>query len=265
MKTILIDDEPYALRYLENMCGKIGGIEVSACFQTAVDALAYLKTHHIQLVILDIEMPGMTGIEAVETIRENCGDIGIIFVTGYEEYALPAYQQEAVAYLLKPAQEEELIRAVRRAMILYSVGRKKRVRVHTFGYFGLSIDDTPIHFSNSKSKELLALLVDAQGTVLTMEQIISVLWEERPYDNLVKQAYRKAVMCLNQLCRQYEVSFFVSLRASCSLKTEELDCDYFHFLKKDKEALESYQGEYMKDYGWSEYTIPKLDKIKGTL
>lgn len=260
MKTILIDDEIFSLQYLTELCMQIPELEICGQFQNAADALAWLRDNRTDLVLTDIEMPGLNGLDAAGRIQQLCPEAGIIFVTGYEEYALKAFKMEAISYLLKPCTLSELKSAIGRAQKLLPPP-KKRIMIRTFGTFSVIVDGNPLHFSNSKARELLALLVDRQGGVLTMEQAVDILWESRTYDDMVKRLYRKAVSYLHQLFQEHHLHFFVSNRGCCHVLPEETDCDYYRFLKGDHEAVMNYNGEYMSDYSWAELTNGKLNTI----
>lgn len=257
MKTILIDDEYLSLQYLQRLCLQIPDLEIEQTFSDAKTALCYIEKNTVDLMITDIEMPGFTGMEAVWKIREKHPNMGIIFITGYEQYAFEAFQVHAVAYILKPCSVEDLIGAVERAKVLNV--KKNEITVKTFGLFSLFLNGKPCNFSNRKAQELFAYLIDANGGVVSMEQIIDVLWEERNYDGNVKRLYRKAVSYLN--CMFDGMEFFVSERAKCYIVPDKIDCDYYRFLKNPNGEAEFYNGEYMSQYSWAEATNGKINRI----
>src|SRR5690625_3337038 len=104
MRTILVDDEPLALDYLEIQLDKIKDITVVEKF-TNLDILDHVKLiENIDLVFLDIEMPGKNGLEIAEQLLEVNPTLEIVFVTAYDEYAVQAFELNALDYLLKPIQ-----------------------------------------------------------------------------------------------------------------------------------------------------------------
>ncbi len=112
MKCIIVDDEPYSRKRIQKMIQKLPLFSVSGQFGDAKSALEFLNGNTVDLIFLDIEMPGMTGIEFAKALPEKTM---IIFTTAFSEYALESYELEAVDYLLKPINEERLIKAVNKA------------------------------------------------------------------------------------------------------------------------------------------------------
>lgn len=259
MKAIIVDDESYCADYLERLCTDMRGLTIVGKFLNVPDAQEYLSMNTADLVFLDIEMPGINGIDAMKELRLLCPGLGVIFVTGYEQYAMQAFKADAVSYLLKPCDAEELSHAVEKAAKLLPPA-KKRLEIRTFGHFAVFIDGEAFRFSNTKAKELLAFLVDQRGREVSMEQAINLLWEDRPYDNMVKQLYRKAVICLNQMSSQNDLNFFASNRGSCHIIPSAMTCDYYEFLAGESKAGERYNGEYMADYSWGEVTLCSIER-----
>lgn len=257
MKAVIVDDESYSADYLEKVCLEVEELEVAAKFQNVFDAIDFVLQNDVELIFMDIEMPGMNGIDAVRKMHSQKQGLLFVFVTGYEQYALDAFKEDAVSYLLKPCEAYDVRRAVERAKRLLPVA-SKRVEIKTFGRFSMFIDGIPYRFSNAKAKELLALLIDRNGSVVTMEQAVDVLWEDRPYDAMVKQLYRKAIISLNQLMNGFDLDFFKSNRGSSYIIPSKLDCDYFRLLSGDRKVQRLYNGEYLLDYSWAEETNAKI-------
>ena len=99
VKSIVIDDEPLAIEIIEDFAAKLPFLEVSCTFTNPLKAIELIKNKKIDLIFLDIQMPELTGIQLINTLKDVPY---IIFTTAYEEYALKSYELEAVDYLLKP-------------------------------------------------------------------------------------------------------------------------------------------------------------------
>jgi len=112
LKTIAIDDEPLALSLLSGYVEKTPFLELLGTFDNAMDALDFLHHEQIDLILVDIQMPDLTGIEFTRML-----DAGpkIIFTTAYAQYALEGFKLNATDYLLKPFSYEEFLKAVQKA------------------------------------------------------------------------------------------------------------------------------------------------------
>lgn len=111
VKCLLVDDEPLAIKLLENHIAKIASFEVVATCNNAMKALEILNSQPIDLLFLDIKMPTMTGIEFLRSLRNPPKTI---FTTAYREYALESYDLDVADYLLKPITFDRFFRAAQR-------------------------------------------------------------------------------------------------------------------------------------------------------
>ncbi|MGN7456423.1 response regulator [Paenibacillus pasadenensis] len=114
MRAILIDDEEIALDVLEIKLNEAGGVDVVGKFQRVADAISQCGALQPELLFLDIEMPGMNGLEAAAALRAVCPDAEVIYVTAYHHYAVDAFGTEAIGYLLKPVAKDKLLQALSR-------------------------------------------------------------------------------------------------------------------------------------------------------
>ncbi|MDQ6901834.1 MAG: LytTR family DNA-binding domain-containing protein [Bacteroidota bacterium] len=98
-KAIIVDDEPMARSFLERYCEKIGNIEVCGSFPSAETALDFLKANEIDILFLDVEMPGSNGFQLLDQLQYMPK---IILISSKTEYAFDAFQYNVVDYLKKP-------------------------------------------------------------------------------------------------------------------------------------------------------------------
>jgi two-component system, LytTR family, response regulator len=108
-RCLLVDDEPLALKVLENHIQQLPGLSVIASCHNALDAMQCLQQHVIDLMFLDIQMPRLLGTSFLRTLRNPPK---VIFTTAYKEYAVEAFELDAIDYLLKPVSLERLIKAL---------------------------------------------------------------------------------------------------------------------------------------------------------
>lgn len=111
IKCLLVDDEPLALDALESLIQKIPELEIIGKCQNAVDALQLIHNEKIDLLLLDIQMPEITGIELLKSLAHPPR---VIFTTAYREYAVEAFELDVIDYLVKPISLERLIRSINR-------------------------------------------------------------------------------------------------------------------------------------------------------
>jgi len=114
IRAFLVDDEEHALNILNILLARTGEVEVVGMASNGYDALDSLRTLRPDVVFLDIEMPGMSGVELAETIEGEHLDAQVVFVTAYDRYAISAFEQEALDYLLKPLEMDRLTKTVLR-------------------------------------------------------------------------------------------------------------------------------------------------------
>lgn len=108
MKVIIIDDEPAALENFSYAIKQYENVEVMGVFTDPLEALERLEALKSDAVFLDIEMPQMNGFTVAEEIYEILPDVRIIFITGYDEYAVKAFDINAIDYVLKPVSRSRL-------------------------------------------------------------------------------------------------------------------------------------------------------------
>lgn len=114
MRIVVCDDEPLARERLVRIV-KESGHEVVAQVATGVEAITAVKVQQPELILLDIRMPEMDGVRCAQIINELDHPPAIIFVTAYDHYAIAAFKANAVGYLLKPANKDELLEALGKA------------------------------------------------------------------------------------------------------------------------------------------------------
>lgn len=123
MKVLIVDDEPLARARLLRLLAKVQADAIALEAINGEQALAMVEEHSPDLLLLDIKMPSMDGIEVAAHLDTLPSPPAIVFCTAYDEYALQALQHQAVAYLLKPVREQELARA------LATAGRVNRLQL----------------------------------------------------------------------------------------------------------------------------------------
>jgi two-component system response regulator AlgR len=120
LSVLIVDDEAPARERLQRLVAELPGFSVTGACGNGTDALALVGQLHPAVVLLDIRMPGMTGIEVARHLGALATPPAIVFTTAYDEYALQAFESHAVGYLLKPVRRERLEDALKHASRLSS-------------------------------------------------------------------------------------------------------------------------------------------------
>jgi hypothetical protein len=137
----------------------------------------------------------------------------------------------------------------------------KRIFARTFGHFDLFLDNTPITFSNSKEKELMALLIDRNGGTLSPSEAISYLWEDESADERTSARYRKLAMGLKRTLQKYGIAdILINHNGVRSIDTSAIRCDYYELLAGNAKYRQAFHNVYMTDYSWSEETLATIWK-----
>ncbi|OPH56000.1 hypothetical protein BC351_29345 [Paenibacillus ferrarius] len=190
LRAILIDDEQPALDLLEKLLITIGHIEIIGTFTKPDEAVNRLLQERVDVVFLDIEMPGLNGIEAAEHITKINPGIDVVFVTAYNHYAVEAFDLNAIDYVLKPTKVERLSKTIARIMSKQSAGKQEKFnnarqtsksKFICFGRFEWIPDAnaepaSPVKWRTSKERELMAYLVHHRNTFVTKEKILEDIW-----------------------------------------------------------------------------------------
>ncbi len=115
LSVLIVDDEPPARERLQRLVEELAGFQVNGTCGTGHEALDLVSALRPAIVLLDIRMPGMTGIEAARHLSTLEDPPAIVFTTAYDQYALEAFESHAVGYLLKPVRRERLVQALKHA------------------------------------------------------------------------------------------------------------------------------------------------------
>ena len=253
MIAIAVDDEILMLGALVSAIKASPDIADVYQFSDCDEALNFVRGNSVDIAFLDINMRGMGGLTLAEKIIDACPDCKIVFCTGYEEYAIPAFKLHASGYLLEPVSAKDVqaeinnIKGIRK--------NQKPLSVKCFGTFEVYARGEKLAFKRSKTKELFAFLVDRNGAGVTVAEIGVALWEndeDQKNQNYIHQLFRDLRQSLEAVGVE---DIFERNNYYYSLNPEKLDCDYYAYLKTGKPE---FRGEYMSQYSWAEGTCGLL-------
>ncbi|AYL98573.1 LytR/AlgR family response regulator transcription factor [Mucilaginibacter celer] len=166
LKCIAIDDEPLALRLISEYVSRFPSLQLVKTFEDAISGAEYLKTAQIDLLFVDINMPDITGIDLVRSLKDKPM---VIFTTAYKNFAYEGFELEALDYILKPIDIKRFTKAVEKAvdyfnyknkttveetdesLYVYSEYRMVKIELNTIEYIESMEDYIKIHITNDKT------------------------------------------------------------------------------------------------------------------
>ncbi len=273
LRTILVDDEKPALINLAYKLSKYDCIEIVGKYTEVELALEKIKEEKIDLIFLDIEMPGIKGINAAKFIKSFNPNINIAFVTAYDHYAVDAFEVEAIDYILKPVSEERLSKTISRVIERTPVNTKtepkaQKYKAVCFGNFViLSKQGQMIKWRLNKAKELAAYLIHHYNQYIHREKIIEDIWDGKMDKRTEKQLYT-SIYYIRKNLKDNGIDVSVDYHGSMyKLCADEISCDKIEFediltkitkidaehINTLEEAIKLYQGDYLEteNYSWA--------------
>ncbi|MDY6430495.1 MAG: response regulator [Bacilli bacterium] len=246
MTILLVDDEELQLLRLVNSCKKVLPDAELVSFSNPVKAFEEAKENKIDVAFLDIEMPGLNGIQLAKKLKKLNPLTKIIFVTAYNEYALEAFKVHASGYITKPVNESKIKEEIDELGKKIELKQSNKLQIKCFGNFEVFCNGEPLKFSYKKSKEAFAYLVDREGSAINVNELNAVLWEEDHPSYL-----RNLIADIqNTLNKAGFPDVFIKRHNECYIDTSKVDCDAYEYKKGNPDAIRMYRGEYMMQYSW---------------
>ncbi len=187
IRAILVDDEPLALIYLEQLLQDFDAISIAASFHDPAEAVESVSDIKPDLVFLDIDMPGMHGMQAAVLIQEQLPDVEIVFVTAYNQYAIEAYEISAIDYILKPIQKNRLSKTVDRLTKIklqaakHEDSKSDEKYIHCLHLLQFEQNNEKPHslrWRTTKSEELFSYLLHHRKGFVNKETLSDILWPD---------------------------------------------------------------------------------------
>lgn len=266
MRIIAADDERIALESLVLSIKQICPDEEIVSFRRSAELLKYIDSEKVDVSFLDIRMPGTSGVELAQRLKEHNPQVNVIFVTGYEEYSSSAMELHASGYILKPVTPEKISRELCDLRYPVPPSTKKPLLVKCFGNFEVMLPDgSALHFERSKAKELFAYLVYRRGTSSSIREIAATIFEDNYYDKKQQVYIQKIISSMMKTLRECGAEEVISKTYnSLSVIPEKIDCDYYRFMNAQQPGtpeFSNYTGEFMAQYSWAEFVNGYLDRI----
>ncbi|WP_183041138.1 response regulator [Salipaludibacillus neizhouensis] len=271
MRVLLIDDEKLALDILTFNLNKIEGIEIIGAYSDPHAAIRDLASIQVDAIFIDMEMGEFHGIDLAESILADYSHTEVIFVTAHSQFALEAFEVNAIDYLLKPVSLERLKKAISKTqdkLDLYHAGlgtsskRNQVLYIYTMNNFLLiDLQENEVKWRTRKVKELFVYLWHHREAPVHKIRLLEELWPEMEAPKATSLLHT-TVYLLRKKLKEIGVDNSVSLLNDRYLLTVPIDSDVMEIEKfiqaKDvnpssiKRLLELYRGDYLEenDYVW---------------
>jgi two-component SAPR family response regulator len=273
VKVVIVDDERLAIVRIQQIIESREEVEIVGAFTKQSQLLEEFPRLAPDVAFLDIDMPGMNGLELAASLLEMNGDLEIVFVTAYDQYALEAFRVNAIDYLLKPVDEDGLVNTlnrINRRRTRATAGiRKPALLIQCFGHYIVpgSRGGTPVNFPTLKTEELLAFFLVHRETNVSKWMICECLWPEHE-PHKAEQNLHTTIFRLKKTLLDNGIRFNLSARKGHYHFQLLETCDYVRFdelVKEDaamlarapedaESVLRLYKGPLFgyKDYAWCE-------------
>jgi len=176
IKCIAVDDEPLALDLIASYINQTPFLELSGCYNYAIDALTAMKSNEVDLIFLDIQMPNLSGLQFASII--DTYKTKVIFTTAFDQYALEGFKADAIDYLLKPISYSDFLKSAQKAQRLItgsitseqlesgSIMVKADYKLH-------KIDFNDIIYLEAV-RDYVAIYTESSGKILTLSTLKSI-------------------------------------------------------------------------------------------
>lgn len=287
MKVILIDDELSALIYLEKVLQKIEQIEIIGQYIDPFEAIDKVLSDKPDVVFLDIVMLGINGIEIAEKIQYYLPHVHIVFVTAFDEYAVQAFELNAIDYVLKPIKLSRLKKTIQRVekynreKITFN-NSKDIPMICTFQALSFTPDSSIHHISSirwrtSKVRGVFTFLLQHRGMFIRKDTLLDLFWSNLEVERGYTQLY-SAIYQLRKTLIDNKINIHITnLENGYKLDLNEVKLDIEEWenglkelpivtkdtLWRHRSLLALYRGDYLanEDYIWAENERERLKTL----
>ncbi|HEY4599752.1 MAG TPA: response regulator [Cerasibacillus sp.] len=278
---MLVDDEQLALDFLKRYIEKTPefNIEIVGTYTNPIAAKKAILENDIDVLFLDIHLPEINGIQLADELLEKKPELIIVFVTAYNEFAVEAFELNAIDYLVKPVQFDRFKETLARlnekvewkAQQSQIIQTEDNLQVNLLGHLSFTLPsrkNETIHFRTKKTQELFLYLFHHRNELVSKHLLIELLWDELEPSKAFAQLYT-AIYHIRKALTPYNYYFQIKSKTEgYILKTKNITLDYINWENRLKqllelnektidqylEVMELYTGSYLQDYHycWAE-------------
>ena len=259
MKVLAADDKPLVLKDIKRTLEKAlpeGGEVITA--EDPAEVMDIIQDEDIRIAFLDIEMPGIDGLELARLIYKTSPRTNVFFVTGFEKYALEAWELSELnvcGFIKKPISVERIRSAMNNLKFpLHDLSIK------CFGNFEVFYRGEPLALGGDIARKILAYLVHLNGSSCTMGELAAAVWENKIDEGTLGNQLRTHISRLKKALSAVDMENLIvkNEHNRISIDRTAFDCDYYDYLAgKESARLLPVQG-YMKEYSWGTEYIDRM-------
>ncbi|MBZ5858667.1 LytR/AlgR family response regulator transcription factor [Flavihumibacter profundi] len=213
LNCIAIDDEPLALELLEDNISKVPFLKLVAACENPLQAMRILEKHPVDLIFLDIQMPGLTGLQFIQSLTIKPL---FILITAYEKYALEGYSLDVVDYLVKPVSLDRFIKACNKARELHELRSLKQgpPSENSADYFFVNVDYSLLKISFSdilwieSLKDYVKINLKSSSKPIITRMSMKLLEESLPADKFLR-VHKSFIISKDQVTAVRKNSLFI--------------------------------------------------------
>jgi len=208
---LIVDDEPLAIEVIKSHLGKLGSLEIAGTASDAINAFDFLNKHKVDLMFLDIHMPGMKGTELIKSLKNPPA---VILTTAYREYALEGFDLNVLDYLLKPISFGRFMQAVEKFFAFYNVEGEISLQRNGTNDESLYLREKNLIHKIPLSEIVYAesmgdnLTINTHGRVVTTRTTISSVEKLLPENGFIR-IHRSFIVSLKHITSFSPVSIFI--------------------------------------------------------
>ena len=262
MNILAVDSDKKALDGIRSILDKRRPKAACYYFEDPLAALAQARETEIDVALLEVDTPELSGLDLGRYLKELNPYVNLIYLNAGESYAYDAMRQHASGYVVKPGDENDIQYELDSLRFPEIRKKLKRVYAQTFGNFEFFVDGEPVEFKYSRTKEIVAILINNKGAQTTNGEIIADLWEDgADPDKKLSYLCNLRQDLQNTFTRLKLDGIILKQRGSMAIAKDRIECDLYDWMAGPEHSKYKYIGDYMNQYSWAESVHAELDEI----
>ena len=265
MNILIVDDEASQIAAIKDAVERVSPGHVFFDADGAHAALRQMEARPVDLVFLDIRMPGKDGLALAGELKKLYPRLNIVIATAHAEYALEAHRLFVSGFVVKPVTDEEIRRVLEN--LRYPVaddGAQPSVpdcQIKCFGNFEVFVNGERVSFHRTRAKEILAFLVCLRGSSASVRELSAILFEDAANQDKSVAYTKKLLTSLKATLKSCGAEKILQhSRNAYALDVNRIRCDYWDYL--DGRLPGGYHGIFLYQYSWAEQYIWELNEKK---